>query len=127
MSEHYDEGEPLDPSMFDEERFRNLIELGLVNLNHSDRERADRFLRAGAAFVARSVGDDVEIALEFTRDTAKLAAARAAVWGAEPEPVRDEDRGQVVPIFNVPLKALRRPPREENPSTEYGHPVGHRP
>ena len=61
MSEHYDDGEPLDPSMFDEERFRNLIELGLVNLNHSDRERADRFLRAGAAFVARSVGEDVEI------------------------------------------------------------------
>ena len=87
--------------MFDEERFRNLIELGLVNLNHSDRERADRFLRAGAAFVARSVGDDVEIALEFTRETAKLAAARAAVWGAEPEPVRDEDRGQIVPIFSA--------------------------
>ena len=113
MREHYDEGEPLDPSMFDEERFRNLIELGLVNLNHSDRERGDRFLRAGAAFVARSVGDDVEIALEFTRDTAKLAAARAAVWGAEPEPVRDEDRGQIVPIFKAPLKALRRPPRVE--------------
>jgi hypothetical protein len=113
MSEHYDDGEPLDPSMLDEERFRNLIELGLVNLNHSDRERADRFLRAGAAFVARSVGDDVEIALEFTRETAKLAAARAAVWGDEPEPVRDEDRGQIVPIFKAPLKALRRPPRVE--------------
>ena len=99
--------------MFDEERFRNLIELGLVNLNHSDRERADRFLRAGAAFVARSVGDDVEIALEFTDDAANLAAARAAVWGAEREPVRDEDRGQAVPIFKAPLKALRRPPTIE--------------
>ena len=113
MSEHDDDGEPLDQSMFDEERFRNLIELGLVNLNHFDRERADRFLRAGAAFVARSVGNDVEIALEFTGDTARLAAARAAVWGAEPEPVRDEDRGQAVPIFTAPLKALRGPPRVE--------------
>jgi hypothetical protein len=35
------------------------------------------------------------------------------VWGAEPEPVRDEDRGQIVPIFSAPLKALRRPPRVE--------------
>ena len=109
MSEHDDDGEPLDQSMFDEERFRNLIELGLVNLNHSDRERADRFLRAGTAFVARSVGDDVEIALKFTRETAKLAA----VWGPEPEPVRDEDRGQTVPIFSAPLKALPRPPQVE--------------
>jgi len=113
MGEQYEEGEPLDRSIFAEERFRNLIELGLVNLNHSDRERADRFLRAGAAFVARSVGDDVEIALEFTDDAANLAAARAAVWGAEREPVRDEDRGQAVPIFKAPLKALRRPPTIE--------------
>jgi hypothetical protein len=115
MSEHYDEGELLDRSIFDEERFRNLIELGLVNLNHSDRERADRFLRTGAAFVARSVGYDVEVALEFTDDTAKLAAARAA-WGAETEPVRDDDRGRVVPLFKAPLKALRRPrPVERQP------------
>jgi hypothetical protein len=42
MSEHYDDGEQLDPSIFNQERFRNLIELGLVNLNHSDRERSNR-------------------------------------------------------------------------------------
>jgi hypothetical protein len=27
--------------------------------------------------------------------------------------VRDEDRGQIVPIFKAPLKALRRPLRVE--------------
>jgi hypothetical protein len=113
MSEPDQDGTVLDQSTLNEERFRNLIELGLVNLNHSDRERADRFLRAGAAFVARSIGDDVEVALEFTADRAKLAAARAAVWNAEPESVRDEDRDQVVPIFTAPLKALRRPARVE--------------
>jgi hypothetical protein len=76
MSEHDDVGEALDRSIFNEERFRNLIELGLVNLNPSDRERADRFLHAGAAFIARAVGDDVAVALEFTGDRAKLAAAQ---------------------------------------------------
>jgi hypothetical protein len=113
MSEHDDDGEVLDQSTLNEERFRNLIELGLVNLNHSDRERADRFLRAGAAFVARSIGDDVEVALEFTGERDTLAAARAAVWNSEPESARDEDRDQVVPIFKAPLKALRPPRRVE--------------
>ena len=46
---------------------------------------------------------------------AKLVAARAAVWGAEPESVRDDDRGQVVPIFKAPLKAWRPPRMERQP------------
>ena len=66
------------------------------------------FAPARRSSLARS--ETVEIALEFTPETAKLAAARAAVCGAEPERGRDEDHGQIVPISTTLLKALRRPP-----------------
>jgi hypothetical protein len=56
-----------------------LIEPGLVNLNRSDRERGDGFLRAGAAFVACAVGDDVAARWEIHRRQRKLTAPGAAV------------------------------------------------
>ena len=71
--------EPLDPAIFDEDRFRNLIELGIAD--HPD-PRIGRFLRAGAQFVTYPLeGERVRIMLEFTEAAPALAALRAEVSG----------------------------------------------
>ena len=101
--------EPLDPAIFDEDRFRNLIELGIAD--HPD-PRIGRFLRAGAQFVTYPLeGERVRIMLEFTEAAPALAALRAEVSGQEPEPIQDEDRDERIDVIIAPLGVLRRPPQ----------------
>jgi hypothetical protein len=100
--------ERLDMDSFDPERLRGLIEHGLANLS-IDR-RVDRFLRAGAEFIAKPLDDaTVEIVLAYSRERSPaLAVHRAAIRGDEPGVLGSSEYEQIVPIISAPLSALKR-------------------
>jgi hypothetical protein len=98
---------PLDASMFDPDRYRALIELGLTT--HGERARVDRWLRAGAEFTAYEPADgQAIITLEITKRSPELAAIRARVWGGEVELLHTSEYGECIQIAAAPLSVLRR-------------------
>jgi hypothetical protein len=104
------EFEELPLSMFDPERLRNLIEIG-VN-EHPDPERVSRFLRSGASFVMHREKDGrLHFGLAHTASAPWLASVRAEVWGTEPEEPADEDEGRVLSILRAPASILGQPPQ----------------
>jgi hypothetical protein len=96
-------------SMFDPERVRNLIALGIER--HPERERVDRFLRAGAGFFAKHDNGELQFALMFTDDAPGYAAMRAEVWGGKPEPIQDADRNEILNLIRVPASVVGQPPQ----------------
>lgn len=101
-------GQPIDPEQLDPDRFRGLIELGLVD--HPERARLDRFLRAGAEFTAYPrEGDSIEIVLAYNRERSPaLAALRARVSGGEVGMLHATEYTEQVLITVAPLSALKR-------------------
>src|SRR4051794_31465561 len=95
-------GQPLDPSSFDAERVRGLIELSLAT--HPNRVLVDHFLRAGAEFTLYRLDDGrIEIALIFNRDRSPaLAAIRAEASGGEIELLEVSEYGERVRISQAP-------------------------
>jgi hypothetical protein len=96
-------------SMFDPERVRSVVELGIQN--HPDQARVYRFLRSDAAFHVRHEDGTLHFALQFTGDASVIAAMRADVWGEEPQAVEDADRGEILSSIRVPAVAVGQPPQ----------------
>src|SRR5689334_12739631 len=96
-------------SVFDPERVRGVIEMGIEM--HPERERVNRFLRAGAAVHVKHEDGELQFALIFTDDAPGYAALRAETWGAEPETPEPEDRDVILNLIRVKADVVGQPPQ----------------
>ena len=106
MSEEWAE---LPRSMFDPERVRNVVQIGIEG--HPDQERVYRYLRAGAAFHVRHEDGYLHFALQFTDYAPGYAMMRSDVWGSKPETPTDEDRDEILSLIRVPAHVVGQPPQ----------------
>jgi hypothetical protein len=98
-----------EPTYLDSERARNLIELAIRT--HPEKDRVYRFLRCGAGFVARRVGDQVEFALAFTDSAQHLARVRAEVWDAEPDEPTEQELNERIELVKTPADVIEPKPQ----------------